>query len=268
MLAPNRRAAHSLAAGLRRTRARHRPTRLADARCADDACVGRTHVVQPAPGFHGVCCRHSRRSYLWERIVAESPAATFLVESVERREGGCPVVGSRASLWHSAGGDRGGGGEEAEVFAGWATPVRRTLSRIAAGCRHRRILHELARCESLLPCESPARPRPGADTGRTRAAASTGRDRRRREGRAATRPAWYDEVFAAVDAEQEVLSATRWARAQLDGGLQVDRSGGSVARDCVAIRFAGCSRMSSFPPAGVRARRAGPCRSPLRPAAR
>ncbi len=156
---------------------------------------------------------------LWERIVSESPAAIPLLNPASAARAaarswdlaqayGIPLAEITAE-----------GGDEAEAFADWARLFEEH-------CEGRgwlppaRIVHELTRCESLPPARIQLalgqEPTP-AERALLQRLVEQGC--LLREDLAPGLPG-RTRVFAAADADQEVLCSARWARDQLEAGCK------------------------------------------------
>lgn len=154
---------------------------------------------------------------LWERIVSESPAAVPLLNPSSAARAAARSWDLAQAYGISLADIAAEGGDEAEAFAGWARQFEEYCDR-RGWLPPARIVHELARCEALPPARIQLalgqEPTPAERALLKRlveqgsrllpdpAPASPGRTR----------------VFPAPDADQEVLYAAWWARDQLEAG--------------------------------------------------
>ena len=156
---------------------------------------------------------------LWERIVSESPAAIPLLNpssaarAAARSWDLAQAYGIPLAVIASEGGD------EAEAFAHWAGLFEDHCA--AQGwLPPARIVHELARCHALPPTRIQLalgqEPTP-AERALLQRLVEQGSLLREDPAPGLSGPT---RVFAAADAEQEVLCAARWARDQIEAGYK------------------------------------------------
>ena len=216
VLAPNRRAAHSL----RRAYGEQVVSTGRRAWLTPDILTPRAWADRLWFNVRPGSCRllsPQQTLVLWERIVSESPAAVSLLNPASAAKAAVRSWVLAQAYGISLTAIAADGGEEAEVFADWARQFEADCS--ARGwLAPARIVHELARCESLPPFRIQLalgeEPTPALRTllNRLVEQGSIVREQLPPGSPGST------VRFAAVDAEQEVLSATRWARSQLDAG--------------------------------------------------
>ncbi|MEQ1581962.1 MAG: PD-(D/E)XK nuclease family protein [Steroidobacteraceae bacterium] len=154
---------------------------------------------------------------LWERIVAESPAAATLLNPSSAAKAAARSWDLAQAYGIALPAIEAEGGEEALVFADWGRQFEER-------CHARgwlpasRLPHELVSCELLPTCKVQLALREGptpAERALLNRLAESGSVVREE---LATGQSGTTQVFIAIDADQEVLSATRWARTQLDAG--------------------------------------------------